>query len=362
MAEADESCAVFHFEKPTLRIGNPMQIETFRASPARERLRGFIVALNAAVQSIPTNAPVPRSEAIDSVVELLDDIESIVDDCPPIENPCRFGNKAFKTVHERLTEEAENLLVKMLPGNLSSARIELMPYLLDAFGNPIRIDYGSGHELAFVAFLCCCALIGVFTAEDFQALVVVVFDKYLKLVRKIQTRYQQEPAGSHGVWGLDDHQFLCYVWGSSQLLHNADGVTPADIASENAPREYAEKYMFFDAIRYIYTVKSGPFFEHSKYLYDISSVPEWRKVNSGLLKMFDAEVLDKFPVIQHFFFGSLLTINLPEHVRPVAGIGAAAEGANLFRAPVPEGVAPWARGAVPAAMGVRPPPGSVPKR
>ena len=37
-------------------------------------------------------------------------------------------------------------------------------------------------------------------------------------------------------------------------------------------------------------VKTGPFFEHSNTLWGISSVPTWTKVNSGLLKMYKAEV------------------------------------------------------------------------
>ena len=40
-------------------------------------------------------------------------------------------------------------------------------------------------------------------------------------------------------------------------------------------------------------------------LNDISGIDTWTKVSSGLLRLYEGEVLGKLPVVQHFVFGKL---------------------------------------------------------
>lgn len=116
-------------------------------------------------------------------------------------------------------QKTPELLDSLLPEQLKPAQVELAPYIRDSFGNATRIDYGSGHEAAFLVLLLCFYELGLLKhPQDDQAVVLRVVRRYLKLCRRLQTVYRMEPAGSRGVHAIDDFQFVPFIFGSSQLI------------------------------------------------------------------------------------------------------------------------------------------------
>ncbi|XP_076454566.1 serine/threonine-protein phosphatase 2A activator-like [Babylonia areolata] len=295
------------FKKPQKEISLPDDIPKWEKSEAYQDLVGFILTLNEAVKDKKISDDYPVSPLSQQILVLLGELEKWVDEIPPIDQPQRFGNKAFRDWYQRLVERSEELLKVALPEKYQGAIPEIGVYLTEGFGNSTRIDYGTGHELAFVAFLCCLCKIGAMGEEDYTAIGLKIFDKYLQVARHLQMTYRMEPAGSHGVWSLDDYQFLPFLWGSSQLLSHRR-ILPKSFVKPDIYEHFSKDYLFLAAIKFINQVKTGPFAEHSNQLWNISGVANWGKVNSGLIKMYKAEVLAKFPIVQHFLFGSLLSI------------------------------------------------------
>jgi len=249
------------------------------------------------------------SPIVQNIMAAIEQTSKWIDEIPPIAQRGRFANPAFKTWFDKMVENSDVLMRQILPPEYHDAVIELSGYWQISWGDRSRCDYGSGHEMNFVAWVYCLDLMGVVKPADYTALVIKVFRFYIETMRKLQMRYMLEPAGSKGVWTLDDYQFLVFYFGAAQIRGHAH-IKPSSILMEDVYETYHQKYMFLGAVRYITQVKKGPFFEHSPTLYNISdTVKLWEKVNEGLMKMYKAEVLCKFPVMQHFKFGSLIAFN-----------------------------------------------------
>ncbi|KAF2009554.1 serine/threonine-protein phosphatase-like protein 2A activator 1 [Aaosphaeria arxii CBS 175.79] len=335
------------FAVPVKRINDGQDVDFFLASKAYSDIMTFIFQLNVAMMPRKEPAQSENKESfkewqlgdpatsfppvVQRLAELLQKLSAIIDEVPPEKGPRRFGNISFRKWYDVVASRISDLIEEFLPEEILaadshsevSAKKELEAYLMGGFGSAQRLDYGTGHELSFLAFLACLWKLGVFAesndGDQERAIVLGLIEPYLQLIRRLILTYTLEPAGSHGVWGLDDHSFLPYIFGSAQFSPAITSVSdivvegslpsapnPGDVAKLNAVQRQRQRNMYFSAIGFIYDVKKGPFWEHSPILFDVSGVQAgWAKINKGMLKMYHGEVLSKFPVVQHFPFGSL---------------------------------------------------------
>lgn len=295
------------FVAPTKCIKSAMDMGNWTNSETHRDILRFLNTICQAVQGKRLTETLPISEPLQRICDALEALERLAIETPPIDQPQRFGNSAYRSWHKKMTEATDDLLAKVLPAHLQAALVELRVYFMDSFGNQTRIDYGTGHELNFVMFLICLFKLDVLKSQDEPAVGLRVFDLYLNFCRKLQVTYRMEPAGSHGVWSLDDYQFIPFIWGSAQLSSHAP-IEPAQFVEDKHIQAWKSHYMFIGCIDYIQQVKTGHFAEHSNQLWSISAVPSWSKICSGLIKMYQKEVLSKFPVIQHVYFGSFFEL------------------------------------------------------
>ena len=394
---------------------------------------------------------------------------------PDTKVKARFGNPAFRTWHKRLTERSFAIIkclmdchetyVNYNPNETSNTTTatddtlkacselgyqaaatsssnngqddhstevsskqkeiitELQCYLHDAFGHPIRLDYGTGHECSFIVFLLSLCKIGCFNwgnakgghtnnptpPEVIGHASLSLFHVYLNVTRGLQRDYMLEPAGSHGVWGLDDYHCVPFYLGACQMrareqwqqhqqsekkkkkmveekessgigtdgdddarrlldnpylpesttvtdpcdapiadathADNNDHWDPSIIHNKPIMEAYSGTYLYLSCIQFIQQIKPNvPFFESSPMLNDISHLGSWSKVIGGLLRLFEGEVLNKMPVVQHFVFGNIFKASwTPSRTGPLEAPKRTFVGGDEIAGGMPVTRAPWAK-------------------
>lgn len=335
------------FKTPEKKINTAADILLFQQSVAFKTIEDVILHL--ASQIANSDIPVTSSKPeVISILNILNEIDRLVDETPPYPGPRRYGNAAAREWHSKLpsVEPLVRSMLQLHPLEEEEDFInESMLYLLGSFGSSVRLDYGTGHELSFVAWLGTLFLshhLPLSIGND----LLVILQCYYNLTMKLIKTYTLEPAGSHGVWGLDDHFHLIYFFGACQMItfdsvFSNSNISNTDLSQLNTISEssismdgfkqprpvntqtrivaplpsyslkkallptLSKSNLYFQGINFIYEIKLGPFQEHSPMLTNIAAATAWEKVARGLWRLWGDEVIGKWTVVQHFWFGSI---------------------------------------------------------
>src|ERR1700761_4110727 len=174
LEELDHS-KTHEFSEPVKKIHDGKDVEFWLHSKAYSDIMTFLLQLN--LSMFPTSSEqsveiYKLSEDRDDfptpvlrLRQLINDLILIIDEAPPASGPRRFGNVAFRNWYELVESRISDLLAKHISettftfstSNKSEATAtdELKAYLLGSFGSSQRLDFGTGHELSFLAFLAC---------------------------------------------------------------------------------------------------------------------------------------------------------------------------------------------------------------
>lgn len=297
------------------RIILKKDLEIWLDSDTHANLLLFVADLQGSVVGLANDADVAPSPFASELDNTLGRLEHIIEEHPVVKDKeiSRFGKPEFREFYDALTAEAPSMLKKLIPQSDKAASHldEVLSYFTESWGNRTRIDYGSGHELNFVCFLFCARQLGAYSEQEYAAVVLKGFTRYMSVMRVLQKTYWLEPAGSHGVWGLDDYHFLPFLFGAAQLATHPH-MKPKLIHNKELVETMWPKYMYLECIHFINQIKTVPgklevsLRWHSPMLDDILSAKSWRKIKEGMVKMYLAEVLSKLPIVQHLRFGELL--------------------------------------------------------
>lgn len=223
----------------------------FKKTKAYAIIKNFIFQIDNSIKSEPQAVP-------EKADPWLAGIEAIVRDTPLSSEPSRFANAAMKSVIDQI-------------GTLTDD-----PHLRESFGNRIRMDYGTGHELNYLCYLYRRYARGALRLNEVSG----VFATYFRLIRRYTEKFNIEAAGARGCWALDDYQLLPYLFSSSENFHDTRCI-------EGIPS---------GVFREAWTHWRGTGMQKS-----ISSLG-WKEINMKMFKTYDEEVLGKQVVMQHFIY------------------------------------------------------------
>lgn len=200
------------FITPVKCINDGPDVARFLTSKAYRDIGTFVMQLNRALcpRKNPSGSGPSKTfplvggnredpESVRKLRDLLDKTAALIDEAPPDPGPRRFGNISFRKWHDLLEGRVEDLLREFVSGDAIDfggegvedeegkkvgAMDEIKAYFTGSFGSRQRLDYGTGHELSFLAFLGCLWKLGAFKdgtqdGDIERSIVLGIFEPYV---------------------------------------------------------------------------------------------------------------------------------------------------------------------------------------
>ncbi|EDW84328.2 uncharacterized protein Dwil_GK14079 [Drosophila willistoni] len=299
------------------RVRKLSDVEVWKRSVGYHKLIAYINNTSSVIQGIRQSDDYPVSETMSRLLTIFDKLENLLAANPPIYmagsikgslDKDRRGNPAYRNWSRHMLRDIFPILEQAVSNKNCIHINELGQYLCESFGNSTRMSYGTGHELSFLFFLCALFEAEILDEDDLAASALLLFDRYLKFVRRLQVLYNLYAAGRHGAYSLDDFQFVPFLWGCAQLSYNAPFV-PNRMLDADVVSEYKKDYMLMGCVGHISDTKDGTFAMHSSQLWCIASLSSWNELYGGLLDMYDKVVLRQFDLMQLARFGQLISFD-----------------------------------------------------
>lgn len=238
-----------HFCNTNVEFKGKNNSVNFKQTKAYSHLKEFIYKIDNSIKT---------EKQIEIADEALEKTLKIIKTTPLSNEPVRFANAGMKDVIDSIYEITDD------------------EYLRESFGNKIRMDFGTGHELNFLCYLYIRNAHGLIPTNSIFSVLKV----YFKVIRLYVEKFNIEAAGARGCWSVDDYQLLPFLFGSSENFSD--------------PRHI--DYIFNGVFREAWDHR-----QPTGMLKNICALG-WHEINIGLLKMYDKEVLGKYVVTQHFIY------------------------------------------------------------
>ncbi|XP_043656918.1 serine/threonine-protein phosphatase 2A activator isoform X2 [Drosophila teissieri] len=256
---------------PVCRVQSTSDIEAWLASRAYFTLITYLNNVSTEIQGIRNTDWFPISQNIRRLTAIFDKLDSMIVANPPapvvLGATLDPGNKGYRRWAHSMLRDIYQLVEKAVPCSKCRHVNELGVYLSGSFGSSTKIEYGTGHELSFLFFMCALFKAEILNQEeDLAASALVLFDRYMQFVRRLQK-----------------------------------------MLNEDTIAQYRKAYMLINCVGHMAATNIGTFARHSSQLWSLAALSSWSKIHRSLMFMYMEEILLDVDNLNALRFGEMMS-------------------------------------------------------